>query len=386
MKTKINALSALITSALLALTALGQGEPTSTPTVPSAPTPITQVQQMVTPANQSALPMLMSKHMLQTYAEEQAYGVSISISASLPTGNKANAQTLVMEASAAGIINTIHSISLSVDVVNYDDPLFTWAAVYNDNWDLLFSGSKQFMLVTDSHGNHVMPEDYKSLALKMADLIPISIPGAESAFVDELDDNGRTQNTHNLQVSNGKVYYPKQLTGGNRILAVYTSNQPNHVSPNTNGTYVGNWVYWNVGKGGVPVRSAAYAARFQASIMGTVTLQDCDVFVAVPTVKGGYGDNITAELKVTHPLTSKVSFWTTEGKWFTSALVRKSGTSQWVSYTPSLDTTQNVMSFNLPITEPGIYYVIPAWNIGDVVEPADPYYPPYNYNGSNGNG
>ena len=341
---------------------------------------------MVTPANQSVLPMLTSQAALKTYAEEQAYSVSVSISTFLPSGGNSSGYTPVTEATAAGIMSAVKSVSLSVDVVNPSDSLFTWAEVYSMDWDVLFSGYKQYKLVgPDPSGSYAMPSDYKDLTMDMAELIPIPIAGADSAFVDDLNSKGQSQNNYNLQVRNGKVYFPKQLAGGDRILGVYTSNQSPNGSPNTNDNYVGNWVFWNIGKGGVPMHSTTYSASFSASIKGVTTMQDSDVFVVVPTIKGGYayGGNITAELKVTTPFTSKVSFWTTEGKWFKSALVRKAGTAQWLTYIPTVDKTRGAMTFVLPVTETGTYFIIPQWNDGDLIEPADPYYPPYD-GGSNG--
>lgn len=372
------ALIALTMTAVLALNVQGQETttpPTSTPVQPPPTTP-TKVLPVMTPENQVALEMIGSKDKLRTFAVEQAFNVSVSINTQLPSGNS-YAYVRLDEPTDACIESTIRGINnLSVGIVNPKDWVWTWAGVFNADCDQLFSGSKQYTLVGPStDGSYSMPSDYGDVVLELGDNIPIRISGVESAFVTDLDENGKTQASHSLRVRDGKVYYPRQLAGGNRMLSAYVTNRKKWST--TDDIFVGNWLYWNVGNGGTPIPAVSHDVELTGSIKGITPMTDTDVSVVVPTF-GGYGNNQTVELKVTTQFTSKVSFWTTEGKWFSSAWVRKAGTTNWILRAPSLDATRNMISFDLPV-QAGVYYIIPIWSEGDLVEPEDPYYEPYYY-------
>lgn len=374
MKTKM----ALIALAMTAALALVQGQETtpttSTPVQP--PTTPTKVLPVMTPENQVALEMIGSKDKLRTFAVEQAFNVSVSINTQLPSGNS-YAYVRLDEATDACIESTIRGVSLSFGVVNPKDWVWTWAGVFNSDGDQLFNGSKQYTLVGPSavDGSYSMPDGYGDVVLELGDEIPIRISGVESATVTDLDENGKTQASHSLRVRDGKVYYPRQLAGENRMFSAYVTNRKKW--PTTDDIFVGNWLYWNVGNGGTPMQSVSHDVELTGSIKGITPMTDTDVSVVVPTF-GGYGNNQTVELKVTNHFTSKVSFWTTEGKWFRSAWVRKAGTTNWILRAPSLDATRNMISFDLPV-QTGVYYIIPIWSEGDLVVPEDPYYEPYYY-------
>ena len=322
--------------------------------------------------NAQDLPMLRSKDALRTYALEQAANVSAQINASLPVGNNSYGFVPVESPTASGISNTIHDMSLSVDVANPNDSLFVWAGAYNADGDPLFTGYNQFSLVS-GRGGYALPPDYGDVTLTLYDNIPIKVDGAQSAFIDILNANGQTEAEYSLNVQNDKVYFPRQLAGTNAILAVFT-NSMTGISP-------GGWVYWNVGSGS-SVQPEHFNVTLKPTIQGVVSVADQgEILVSVPTTNG-IGYNLTLELKCTSAARtlSLASFQTTEGKWFRGAWIRKAGTSTW-SWSDSLPDVypngKQVMAVYVYQTT-GVYYIIPVWNDGDLVEPADPYYPPYN--------
>ena len=116
----------------------------------------------------------------------------------------------------------------------------------------------------------------------------------------------------------------------------------------------------------------------KTSVQGIVSVTDlANVEVAVPTTNH-IGNNLTVEYKSTGKGWVGASFYTTEGKWFTGAWVRKAGTSDWVPYQATIGGGS--VFINIPMQQ-GIYYIVPTWNTGDLTEPADPWYPPYDGGG-----
>ncbi|MDE1941247.1 MAG: hypothetical protein KGI66_03965 [Patescibacteria group bacterium] len=306
--------------------------------------------------------MIKSEDALRVYALGQCANASASVGSALPSGNESYGYVPVSESTAAGISNTIAGMNLSIDVVNPKDSLYAWAAVYNADGDQLFNGYHQFWLV-NGKGGYSMPDDYGNISLKLYDYIPVRIANAQSAFIDILNDAGQTQAEINLNVYNGKVYFPRQLAGSNVVLAVYAYSS---------GT--GNWLYWN-GKDGSQINPQHFAVALKTSIQGIVSLTDTNVYVTVPTTNG-IGYNLTAELKSTGKQWLGVSFVTSEGKLFKGAWVLQAGDTQWTPYT----LTGGAEYFAIPVQQ-GVYYIVPVWDPQDLTEPADPWYPPYNGGG-----
>ena len=311
--------------------------------------------------------MLRSKDALRTYALEQSANAAASINASLPVGNNSYGFVPVESPTAEGISNTIRHMNLSVDVANPNDYLYIWAGAYNSDGDPLFTGYHQFKL-ENAKGGYALPAGYGDVTLALYDEIPIRIDGATSAQLTIQNENGETQFGTSLRVYNGKVYFPRQLAGTNAILSVLTQ-----VGGKGDGT-VDQWLYWNVGNGS-SIKPEHFAINLKATIQGIVSITDNNVMVPVPTTNS-IGQNLTAELKITANRNVLSSFLTTEGKWFKGAWVRKAGTSQWQYYAADAFKDAGVMGVLLSV-QTGIYYIIPVWNDGDLIEPADPWYPPY---------
>jgi len=334
--------------------------------------------------NAQDLPMIRSKDALRTYALEQAAVANAQIWTSLPDGNNANynAPFVPLElGSATEISNAIAGMPLAVDVANPYDPLYTWAGVYNGDGDQLFWGYSKFNLVqtpaptpkgSPQAYTWVLPAGYGNITLKMADNIPIRITNAQAAFVDILGTNGQTQQEYSLDVYNSKVYFPWRLTETNAILAVFTNNPAG--GP-------GGWEYWNVGHNtGSKIQPQHFSTPLTATIQGIVPIKgNGPIFVSVPTTNG-VGNNLTVELQTIgnqgQGYGNYVSFWTTEGKWFKGAWVRQAGTSQWQWYSVFSNPYQGMMVFVMYYQGDSVYYIVPDWNDGDLVEPADPYIPP----------
>ena len=327
--------------------------------------------------NAQDLPMLRSKDALRTYALEQSANVAASINASLPVGNNSYGFVPVEEATAVGISNTIHGMNLSVDVANPNDSLFVWAGAYNADGDPLFTGYHQFSLV-NGKGGYALPPDYGDVTLALFDNIPIKVNNAQSAILAILGPDGTTQMEYSLDVRNGKVYFPRQLAGTNAILAVYAGIE---VKP---GQMQYDWEYWNVNNGS-KFSSEHFNVALKSTIRGVVSVADQgEIFVSVPTTNG-IGYNQTLELKCTSVARtlSLASFQTTEGKWFRGAWIRKAGASAWSWYDALPDVYpggKQVMAVYVYQTK-GVYYIVPVWVDGDLTEPSDPFYPPYNGGG-----
>ncbi len=314
------------------------------------------------------LSMIRSKDALRTYALEQSSIARASIYTSLyDTGNDSYKSVRVSESTAAGIISTIHGMDLSVNVVNPNDPLYIWAGVYNADGDELFFCYRQFYLM-NGKGGYTLPPDYGNITLNLSENIPIKVNNAQSAFIDILDDNGNSKDRHSLYVQNGKIYFPRQLAGTNAIVGVYISGVKGVDS---------SWQYWNVNNGS-KVNPEHFGFALKPSIRGVVSIADADSIQVAVRTENGIGDNITAEYKSTSKAWVGASFYTTEGKWFIGAWVRKAGSSDWTYYKAVVGGKS--VSVNIPMLQ-GIYYVVPNWNDGDLIEPADPYYPPYEEEG-----
>ena len=333
------------------------------------------------------LPMLRSADAFKTYCVEQSSNASAQISTTLPDGNNSWDFVPIASSTALGISNTLADIALSVDVVNPNDPLYASGSTYNTDGDLLLTGYHQFNLAhgivpVGSAPVWGLPPDYGKFQLKMVDNPPITIPGALSAIVDVLGPDGRSQQEYSVDVRNGKVYFPWRLTETNCILAVYTNN------PNGG---PGGWEYWNVGGTGSQIQPSHFNITLDASVEGIVPIKgNGPIFIPVPTTNG-VGNNLAVELTSSWTATGNaywaVSFWTTEGKWFTGAWIRQAGTSQWQWYpvigSPVAYNGTEMLMFLWPIQK-GVFYIVPAWNDGDLVEPSDPYVPPYYGEGKGG--
>ncbi|MEA2715639.1 MAG: hypothetical protein QOG91_667 [Candidatus Parcubacteria bacterium] len=321
-------------------------------------------------ADAQDLPMIRSRDALRTFALEQAARVNAGVSTRLPTSSTPFGFVPVASPTAAGIVDTIRGLPLSVDIANLKDEIYSWANTFNADNDPLFTGFHEFNLVAGRDG-YTLPEGYGAVTLTLYDVIPIRVDGAEAATIAFRNLDGTTRDEYALQVRNGKVYFPRQLTGTNAVLAIQFSGpqQPD-------GSATDTWKYWDV-TNGTFIPTKHFELPQTATIQGIQTFTDTDVYVQVPTTNS-IGFNITAELKSTNPMAQRrsVSAWTTEGKWFTGAYVRKAGQSFWKYYPAFVDPTRGLVLINL-FADKGILYVIPVWNNGDLIEPPDPWFPPY---------
>jgi len=310
------------------------------------------------------LPMLRSKDALRTHALEETAMVSASIGATLPVGDNAFDHVPVESSTAEGIMNTIRNMKLSVDVVNPLDYLYTGAGAYNSDGDQLFYGHHRFKLVNGEAG-YVMPPDYGVVTMELNDRIPIRIAGATSSIITILNAQGEAQSSSSLRVYNGKVFFPEPLAGTNAILSVFVTGGKAESS---------GWRYWNVATGKSIIQKR-FSMTFRPTIEGVLSFKDSHVMVQVPTTNS-IGQNMTAEFMSSGTGSIIVSFWTTEDKWFNGAWVRKAGTDQWQYYSTTVFESVGLMGFLLDV-HMGIYYIVPSWDDGDLIELGNPWEPTF---------
>lgn len=303
------------------------------------------------------LSMIMSKDALRTYAIEQAANASVSIGTVLPNGPDGGAFLTISSASVKGIVETIENASISVDIANPKDPLYSFASVYNADREVLFTGSKSFKLLR-KNDSYVLPPNYGELTLTLSDVVPIKYTGAIFAQVCTLDPDGKTMNSYALRVENGNIYFPSQLAGSNALLTALITMDGSS-----------QWKYWSI-KHGSAISPTHLPIVLQPTIEGMVAVTDRSANIVVPT-QNGVGKNITLEYTSTHAGIANVSFQTTEGKGFAGVWIRKAGESKWVSI-PATPQQGSRITFQVG---KGIYYVIPFWGDGDLIESNPTWYP-----------
>lgn len=305
------------------------------------------------------LPMIQSKDALRTYAIEQADHTWVWIGTSTPSNEDSWSYEPVKHRTAAGICDALSSMSMSLDVINSNDWIYINSGAYNVDGDPLFVHNKAFLLV-EGKGGRVLPDDYGNVTLTLAEFIPIRIEGIQAAIIQLLDSNGRVFTSDSIRVRDGKIYYPRQLTSTNAVLSVYGKKDG-----------VMGWRHWDV-MTGAKITPKNYDVAFKPTVQGIVSYKDVKhVWVSVPTTNG-VGNNLTVEYQSSTQSWTAFSFYTTEGKWFTGAYVRKAGTSEWIKYPARV--VENAVTFEAPLSQ-GVHYVIPIWARGDLTEPADPWHP-----------
>jgi hypothetical protein len=321
------------------------------------------------------LPMLQSKEMLQTYAVEQSAKVYAAAGTSLPAGDKAQSGYVPVETSTlVGIIRAIGNCKLSIDVANPKDPVYSSVWVSNKEYQTLFWGNNHFNLVEGKTG-YTLPINYGRIELEMVEKPPIKIPGAVAARLFTLSNGQTVYLDEPLRVENGNVFFPSRLAGSSTLLQVEVSNGK-----------TSEFFYWNVASG-ASVSKQTFNIGLFSSIKGMSVTTDYNnglpgvnnVMLQIPTTNQ-MGFNKTLEHYAAggnNPFF--VSLWTSEGKWFTGVKIRLANTTEWIThnavYQKSANMHDAMMVVHLNSLPAGIYYIIPLWNDGDLVEPVDPNYP-----------
>lgn len=303
-----------------------------------------------------------SKDLLRTYAIEQSSQITAQIGTTIPTGGDRYQYTSVLKNTAAGISNTIAGMLLSIDVANPNDWIYVYNAVYNEDGDTLFSGSKHFKL-ENGKGGYALSVGYGDVPLNLSHTVPIKVDAVRYAYISIMGENGQTQQMESVEVRDGKIYFPRSLAGENAILSLLIGDE---------------WHHWSVQNGSY-INPEHFNINLTSGIEGISSFKDQNVIVRIQT-KNGVGKNQTAEVEVTGKSLITASFFTNEGKWFQGAWVRKAGATELVYYPAVVDERLSMMLIHIPV-QAGVYYIIPDWHEADLVEPEDPYYPPYDGGG-----
>lgn len=321
---------------------------------------------------QATLP-INSKAVLRAYALEQSANVFVYFGSSLSLGDSSSRFVAVEGGTAAGISKAISSQSFAIDVANPKDMIYCGGSVFNTDGDCLFSGWKNFYLVSSDSGKTYLPPDgYGKIDLELQDTIPIKIEGVMYAQLDILDGEGRSRNFYNLNVRDGKVYFQTALAGTNAIIGVYSR------TTDSSGQTTYGWKYWSA-KDSKLTNQMIPLNEVSVTVKGVKNITDGDIIVEVPTTNG-IGDNITVEYKSTKVQNVTVSFLTSEWKWYKGIRVKKVGAKDWEFYTPVLDSTKEYYYINV-MFDVGTYYIVPDWAPESLKEPTGPWYPPYYYDG-----
>ncbi|MFA6459513.1 MAG: hypothetical protein WCV79_03945 [Candidatus Paceibacterota bacterium] len=334
------------------------------------------------------LTMVTSEDALRSYAFEQAAHVAISVSSALPLGNYAYSYSAVQTASAAGVQQAVRNANIiAISMAVPTDTIFIWIGVYDKDGDLLFGGYRNIRLLPTPFG-FVLPPDYGTVELTLADNVPIKISGASSAMYSARDQNGNLASQNSLRVSNEKVFFPKQFAAKEILLAVYVSES----SPTEKGGAPMTWYYWNVVDGSRRT-TVDLAMNFDVKYPDLVIANKGVVEVIKTT--NHVGNNLLVEL--TCEKTTEASFffavedtvigqfeqfgggtlWNGEYHLFTGILVRESGSSEWKLF-PAMENTAPASWVELEF-DAGTYYIIPTWSEGHLVSPPKPPYVPPSY-------
>ncbi|MEX0931213.1 MAG: hypothetical protein WDZ88_00520 [Candidatus Paceibacterota bacterium] len=296
-----------------------------------------------------SLSMIRSQDALRTYAIEIADVVGVSVRTAV-SNNGSSVSRKVLGTTTEGIIGTIRSVPLTVTVTNPDDPVFLYASVSSSNGHPLFSGSKSFKLDSSKGVGYVLPKGYGDVVLRMEQNIPITMKGVRHVAFYYKNEEGEVVARQYLTVSGNQIFFPSRLAGKNAILVAHTEE----------GVY-----HWDVATG-TRIFTEKYDVSANSSIEGITTVFHSDFWVEI-TTQGGVGKNTTVEF-ITAQRSGLVngSFYTSEGRWFTGAYVRKAGTTEWVHY-PALYDSQSVY-INFSVQKESVYYVIPEWKEGDLID------------------
>ena len=293
--------------------------------------------------------------------------VCVNIGSVLGLGPNAYMTALVNKPSVAVMLQTINSQSLGIDVKNPCDPLYSSVYAFDKDWNYLIYGSHSFYLGKDPTGEYFLPAGYGALELDLWNkscFIPA--PGVNNVQIDILGSNGQSSSFYTLTVVPGVGFYiPEQLAGTNAILTAWVTDSS-------------GWreLSWTV-KDGASITSQHFDVQQKSSMAGFQTFEDSNVIVTVPSVNG-LGREVWAELTSSKSQSVRVSFCTSETKWFKGLVVREAGTTNRMECVPVYDGASKQWRADIPVHK-AVYYLIPAFDPQDFSTPQDPWYPPYIY-------
>ena len=301
---------------------------------------------------------------MTVYSISNAAYVCMNIGSNLGLGTNAYITALVNKPTVAVMLQTINSQKLGIDVKNPCDLLYGSVYVFDKDWNYLIYGSHAFYLGEDPAGKYFLPTGYGALELDLWNKSAfIYAPGVNNVQIDILGANGQSSSFYSLTVVPGVgFYFPEQLAGTNAIITAWvTDNSGWHE------------LSWTV-KDGASITGQHFDIQQKASMAGFQTFEDSNVIVSVPSVNGT-GREVWAELTSSKSQWLRVSFCTTEGKWFKRLKVQEAGTTNKMEYVPVFDGGNKSWYFNTPVHS-GVYYLIPVFDPQDFSTTQDPWCPP----------
>lgn len=306
---------------------------------------------------------------LRGYAIEQASSADASVSSLSSVQYKYVWQDWSSTKLGSELLAVISSLDLKgFSVENPKDPLYLYVDVSNRTGDRLFSASNVIQPVTSGIA-WALPPTAGNIKLVLADTVPIAFEGLYGAGLRYKDPSGRTFQFEDIQVRDGKVYFPKALAGNPSVtLWLYVN-----VNDGSSKTFV-----YSPKDNGKIVDPTVLNVTLSPSIEGYAPFQDANPALFVPSA-GGVGINPTVELVLTSGRSVIVSAVTTELRQATAFWVRARGDVRPTRYSAGGGSAM----ITLPA---GVYYITPEWNPSEFKDAAQTYtpYQPYYGGGEKG--
>ncbi len=331
----------------------------------------------------ATLPMLTSAAAMRGQTFAQAKTVSASYGSMLFLGSQAYGFAAVNEPTEEGVNAALAGMRLVISDPNPPDTIYAWVGVFNTNGTTLFTGQQQFKLQPNGK-TYALPPGVGKITLKIAAYVPLDIPGTVYAEAIGLASDGTSLNETSLNINDyGEIMVDPNLAGKNYI---FSAQIVDPTVPGNNQTPNGTTYYWRVDDGAI-INTVVLNAPIQVNIDGILpTVTDKNVFAEVP-VTNSVGVNPVGVLKCTKNETLQVSFWTGEttapvnplfpgtptGYIFAGAWILNVDKGEWQLHTELNEQTFSQLRISF---DPGLYYIIPIWNDGDLIEPALPLLPP----------
>ena len=319
-----------------------------------------------------------SVEILRAYALEQSAQVSAGLWS--PSQVNGNDQYLYAEYQRDGagtdpnkLLALLSSKALTLAVANTKDWCQSSASIHNKDGDNLFYAYNSFKLEKGVNG-YAIPKGALNMGLRMADQIPLYLPGAYNVRIIERDASGnitRQLYLNSNENGNGKFYFPtyfasSAVIGGEVIVDSWDGEKSSSQAFGL--------------KTGTPITTTSVTGTINASINGVVAMRNGNrfghIYVVVtngvpPTIVATFDQVRDSQVVIAVPVPGSVSdngFAPSE--YPTELLIRKEGTSDWtrVKYDPT-SGGYPFMRF-----EVGTYYLVPVWKY---LKAPQEYWPPY---------
>lgn len=299
----------------------------------------------------TSLPFLSSRAALRTHAAESARNAYVEFTspgmqygASWGTGWEGIT-------SLEAIADDIDDMNVEFPMVNVVDTVKAEAKITNtEGEDLFLATSWRTPEQEDDDGEYVLPQFY--FGFRLADLIPIKLDKSiRWAQVKYLAEDGRTIVTVDVEVRNGKMYYPEKFAGKS-MLVLHDDKGKAHVY-NRKGLHV-------------PTENVEWSGA-QSYFDGLYSFQNPSNIDVQVWSWNGQGQNPAFEVTMTSSRSVNCRVYSNEGAVATGFYVRHQGRANWTFYPVVSPATYA----SIPL-DSGASYVVPEWNTDEFKE-SEPY-------------